>query len=84
MDAVTVLWVLVVATLAVAVTASVSAARFTDEEHRRAGSHRLLWMLVPAAGTVVFFPLGLGAAAAWFVTYKPRVLAARDNPEPPR
>jgi hypothetical protein len=69
--------------IALGIWVAVDASSFPDWAFERAGTSKTLWIVLPLVGVVACGVITIVAVLVWFMSYKPRVVAARDSGGPP-
>lgn len=72
--------VAVVLGLVVPVLAAVDAGRYPESAFEQAGTSKTLWIVLPLVGIAACGVVAIGAAIGWYVSVKPRVVAAAGGP----
>ena len=62
--------------LALGIWTAVDASRYPDQAFERAGTNKMLWIVLPIVGIVACGIVAIVAAIVWFSSYKARVADA--------
>jgi hypothetical protein len=71
--------------LVLGIWVAVDASRLPEQAFERAGTSKVLWIVLPLAGIVACGVVAIVAAIVWFTSYRPKVvqaagLAAESSP----
>ena len=62
--------------LVLGIWVAVDASRLADQAFERAGTSKVLWIVLPLVGIVACGVVAIVAAIVWFTSYRPKVVQA--------